>query len=232
MKIFDRIDAKVTQVLLIFLIIISSVAGFFNDIIKLPDNWEIPVILTALLLIVNMLKKLYEVDDNTKKLLTNLEIDVLTKFDKYDEFYKQLQSAIASAKISLDLTHIRNEPPSAFSNSEKYFDGVQDWCKKNKSGYLRRVTTMSNDSMIQWVKELKKTEQAITNYHIKICEWTTSFPMVNMAIIDKEMVFITLTADIAEKTSGILIKDKKATQYFVQYFENIWATSKRIPDNL
>jgi hypothetical protein len=228
----DKIDAKVTQVILAVLIVISIVAGYFSNIINLPDNWEIPVILAALLLIVNMLKKLYVVDENTRKLLENLEVDVLKKYDTYDEYYSDLKNAVANAKKSLDLTHIRHEPPSAFSNSEKYFDSIRDWCRKNRSGYMRRVTTISNERMKQWVRELKATEQEVSNYHVRICKWDAPFPMVNMSIIDKEMVFIALTADIAEKTCGLLIKDKKACLYFVQYFENIWAASAPIPDNL
>lgn len=231
-KFLDKINARVTQVILFFLMLFSIIADYLENLIKLPSNWELPVILAALILIVNMLKKLYEVDENTKKLLENLEIDVLTKFDRYDSFYKELTIAMKGATTSLDLTHIRHEPPSSFTNSDKFFDGVQTWCKKNPTGYLRRVTTVCNEDMKNWVRELKRTENEVNNYHVKICEWSTEFPMINMAIIDKKNVFLTLTGDISERTCAILIKDRKAAQYFVQYFDNMWALSKKIPSEL
>ena len=29
-----------------------------------------------------------------------------------------------------------------------------------------------------------------------------------------------------------LIKDKKVTEYFIQYYDNLWASSKKIPENI
>jgi hypothetical protein len=228
----DRIDARITQFVLFVVLIISIISEYFSNVITLPMNWEQPIILTTLILIINMLRKIYDVDNTTKKIYDDLDCDALTKYDDYGLFYKDLDVAMKTAKISLDLTHIRAEPPAAFANSESYYDSQVDWCTKNKSAYLRRITTMSNEKMKKWIKELQKIENEISNYHIRLCDWSLEFPMINMAIVDKKMVFLVLTAGISEKTCAILIRDKKTTDYFIQYYENLWASSKRIPDTI
>ena len=230
LKFFEKLDAKITRVVLFFIFLISVVSEFFGNLINLPENWEIPVIFLSLFLVVNMLTHLFEVEKNTKKIIEGLEIDNLTKYDNIELYYNDLSNAMKLATHSINSTHIRSEAPKQFVTSEKYFDNTENWCKLNKSAYFRRITTISNEKMAEWVSELKKIEDRTPNYHTKVCTWSSEFPMINFSVIDEERVFIALTGDITEKTCGYQIKDKKVCQYYMHYFNNAWAKSSAIQD--
>lgn len=103
----------------------------------------------------------------------------------------------------MGLTHIRDEPPTHFVLGKSYFDKIEKWCLEHPPCPVRRITALNNEAMIQWAEELFKMTKRNGNFHVRICDWKSRFPMINMAIIDETKVFLAITADIAERTAGL-----------------------------
>lgn len=226
---FDQhFEIKVASLILAVFIIVSIMSGYIEKFVHLPKGWEIPIILASLLLISRTLMTLYRVDDNIKKLLSNIGWMEVKRYDTYQDFYHDLNIEMKKAKISLDLTHIRNEPPADFVLGKAYYDGVKDWCQSNPGAPVRRITAINNLQMLNWAHQLLNMSDECKNFYVRICDWQSEFPMINMAILDHSKVFVAITSDVAERTSGLQINDKIMAKYFCDYFENVWAHSEKL----
>lgn len=221
-------QAKVVSWILGVFFILSFVSDFLKELKILPNGWELPVILGALIVIIQMLTASYSVDQKTEKILERLGSANTMRYDRYSELYNDLAIAVSQAQRSLLLTHIRHEPPSTFKLGQKYFDSIESWCSSHPDGVVKRITTDSNNEMKMWIAEQIKLSEKYPNFYVRICHWNASFPMINMAILDDRKVFLTITGDTPESTAGIQIDDPSIAKYFKEYFDNLWAKS-RVP---
>lgn len=231
-KFDNRFEVKITSIALSIFTIFAIMSGYLGKFIQIPKSWEIPIILAALLMITRMLSTLYHVDENIKKILEKEGVINIKRYDAYGEFYHDLGIALGNAKHSLDLTHIRNDPPEQFVLGKSYFDSIEKWCAKNPGAPVRRITATNNSLMLDWAKELYETTKRCPNFHVRICDWRSKYPMINMAIIDGKTVFLAITADIAERTAGLKINDPSMAKYFSDYYDNVWAHSTDVEDHL
>ncbi|RJX20358.1 MAG: hypothetical protein C4570_03880 [Ammonifex sp.] len=221
-----QLEIKVTSVLLGVFTIIGLLSNYLEHTRLLPKGWEIPVILAALLMVIRTVSKVYTLDQNVKALVSMTGWVDVRKYDTYEEFYKDLNEALKQAKYSLDLTHIRSEPPSYFLMGKKYYDKLETWCEDHPGSPVRRITAVNNIEMLEWCKEMLKIKEKHKNFYVKVCNWQADFPMLNMAITDGTRVFLAISGDIPEKTSGLQINDPGIARYFKDYFDNVWARSQ------
>ena len=134
---------------------------------------------------------------------------------------------LGSTKSKVDLTHIRNEPPAEFRGTSDWFEKVIEWTNDHPMGRVRRIIAVRNNEMFEWAKQLALVEEESkhANFTVRVCDWGSDFPAVNMAIFDRERVSVALTGADASETAGFSISDKAITNYFIDYYNNIWASS-------
>lgn len=81
-------------------------------------------------------------------------------------------------------------------------------------------------------EELSNKTEEINNFYVRVCDWELDFPFINLAIIDEEEVYIALTADTAQETTGVRIQDEHVADSFVSYFNHMWGESESIDRKL
>ncbi len=230
---FDhRFETRIVSIILSIFMILSILSGYIEKFIDIPSRWEIPIILLALLMITRMLPTIYNIDENMRKLRQEIGYMEVKRYDTYGEFYKDLEISLSMAKVSLDLTHIRDDPPDHFVLGESYFDRIEKWLIEHPGFPCRRIIAVNNEPMSRWADELSEMTKKHRNFHVRACDWSSKFPMINMAIIDGEKVFLAITADIAERTAGLRIEDPAMAKYFGDYYDNVWAHSNELSDAL
>jgi len=145
----------------------------------------------------------------------------------YRAFYNDLLITLENTQYKIDLTHIRDEPPSDFEGASDWFERVILWADEHPLGRVRRIISITNDKMRSWATELLITiqERKHGNFEVRVCDWHASFPAVNMAIFDRRRVFIALTGAGATETAGFNVSEHTITDYFVDYYNNIWSQS-------
>ena len=154
------------------------------------------------------------------------------RFANYPEFYRALNASLINAEQSLRLTHIRDHPPTAFRMESTYYGDVEEWAVNHPACAVRRVIAITNDAMAAWAEALAEVESNIPNFHIRSCEWSARFPMINMAIVDKHEVYLALSGESPEETAGIVMLDEEVGRYFVEYYDNLWRQSTPLPEAL
>jgi len=223
-KFNDQLELKIISILLI----LSIFLGFMENIVDLPDGWEITLIFIAILMITRMLSTLYDIDSNIEKIMEKEGLGLM-HYHSYQEFFKALDDEISQPHSSMALTHIRKDPPSGLRSGKNYFSKMEKMIEKNPDCIVRRMISIDSPEMLEWAKELLKlTEKHNINFKVNVCDWDLEFPMINMSIIDKSKVFLAITANFVENTPGIQIKDPKIVKYFVDYYDNMWANSSEI----
>ncbi len=230
-KFDQQLQIKLVFITLCILFIFSIISNFIEKIFIISEKWEIPLIFASLSIITIMLFTLYNIEHNVEMLIKKEGLG-FQRYKNYNEFYKDLERVVSTANNSLDLTHIRNEPPSCFISGKSYFEKVEKWCQKHKECPVRRIIAINNNEMLQWAKELFEMTENNKNFFVRVCDWKLKFPMINMSIIDGNNVFLAITADFFEKTPGIQIKDPITTKYFIDYYENLWYNSEPISQEL
>ena len=231
---FDQFKRYILLTLLAAFAAFAIINTYFSSIISIPNNWFVSAIFVALLFIVEDLRKINKVEDRLDDIINETGYAQTLVFPSYEEFYNSLNNSVEEADTSLYLTHIRNESPEEFDaeSTRNYFNKLEKWCEEHPSGQIKRVTTLSNDRMLEWGKELSNRTEKTSNFYVKVCGWELDFPFINLAIVDEKEVYIALTADTAQETTGIRIQDKKVADSFVKYFNHMWIKSQRIDEKL
>ena len=152
----------------------------------------------------------------------------ITAYPTYQAYYKDLLSMLDAATARVDLTHIRSEPPAEFRGTSEWFEQVIRWADSHPYGRLRRIIAVRNDEMLEWAKKLAVIEEESkhANFNVRVCDWNSDFPAVNMAIFDRKIASIALTGSDATETAGFSVSERSIAEYFVDYYNNIWATAK------
>jgi len=223
-KFNNQLELKIIS----FFLILSIFSGFIEKIVDLPDGWEITLIFIAILMITRMLSTLYNIDSNIEKIIETEGLGLI-HYHSYQEFFKALEDEISQPPSSMDLTHIRKDPPSGLRSGKNYFLEMEKMIKKNPDCIVRRIISIDSPEMLEWAEELLElTEKHDTNFKVNVCDWNVGFPMINMSIIDGTKVFLAITANFVNDTPGIQIRDPEIVEYFIDYYDNMWANSDEI----
>jgi hypothetical protein len=191
--------------------------------LSLGEKATTAAILAALFVILRLAVRLYDVQEATGAILDHVRHGTqVRRFKTYPEFYKCLNSAMADAKAFVRLTHIRDHPPAAFRMESSYFTDVERWASARPECPVRRVIAVNNDAMFAWAEALHETEGKLPNFCVRACAWGSAFPMINMAILDEQDVFLAISGDSPEQTAGVWISDPEVCRYFIDYFDNLW----------
>lgn len=224
----------VLTTILVLAAVFTLVESIVSQFITIPENWFVFVIFVTMIAIVEMLKNVEDLERSFEDVLSESGWSQVTRYPNFENFYEDLSESVEDAEESLYLTHIRNESPDDFDaeSTKEYFDKLEHWCQTHPSGRVKRITTLSNPKMVSWGEELVQRTERISNFYVRICDWEFKFPFINLAIIDEQEVYIALTADQAEETTGLRIQDDEIATSFVKYFNNVWSKSTELKKGL
>ena len=157
-------------------------------------------------------------------------------YETYKIYYNDSLNMLNSTTQKIDLTHIRNEIPSDFIGTGEWFTKIIEWADEHPDGRVRRIISVSKDKekVVAWAKQLLNVTKTMKhgNFEIKVCNWKADFPAINMAIFDRRRVSVALTGSGATETAGFTISERAVVNYFVDYYNNVWAKSLPLEEYL
>ena len=180
--------------------------------------------LAALYAIVRLVGSLPEIRTDVRFLREVANVRV-QRMPNSKDFYDNLDRARDQATSTLDLTHIRDSPPADYGHgTSAFFDRVVDWCSVEGRS-VRRIISVRSPAMYDWALELDAKTRDLPQFRIRVIDWAIDAPAMNMAIVDEKAVYLALTGSTLERTKGLGIEDETATQYFTDYYDNLWRNS-------
>ena len=216
---WDRLESRLL-VLVLFVLLGASV---ITAALKIDASWQTPLIFLALLAILRLVTPVDEIHADVRYLRDVAGLSVQT-YPTVDTFYADLRHAVDEAGMTLDLTHIRDQPPSDFTGSQpsEYFKQVLRFAETGEGRLVRRIISVRNDEMRVWAEDLDLHTRELRRYQIRVVDWSIAAPAVNMAIVDTRAAFLAVTGETIERTRGIAVEDERVAQYFVEYYNTLW----------
>jgi hypothetical protein len=221
------VESRSLIVILVVLLIVSLAIPVYEGIAnaKVPSSWNTPVVLLALYAIVKLVGSLPEFHTDVRFLrdVANVRVQLTPNVK---DFYESLDKALDQSTSTVDLTHIRDSPPADFGpGAGGFFERVVDWCGVEGRS-VRRIICVRSPAMYDWARELAAKTEHLPQFKIRVINWTIDAPAMNMAIFDEKVVYLALTGSTLERTRGLGIEDQTATQYFNDYYDNLWRSSE------
>jgi hypothetical protein len=223
------LENRVLLVALIALLVVSTV----GSVIDVNVRWQIPLIFLALIVIIRLLTPVAQIHVNVKY-LRQLSVSATIKpFANVTTFYEDLRHALSATESTVDLTHIRDNPPSDFvRQSNGWFEESLAWAREGSSRSVRRLISVRSDAMQAWAFELWQLTDSVPNFQVRVVDWSIDAPAINMAIFDERVVFLAVTGEVFERTKGIGIENKEVARYFNSYYEKLWHASRPLEEYL
>ena len=209
--------------ILVVTIVVLFVASIVKAIFGIEARWQIPLVFLSLLAIIRLLYPVEQIHTDVRYLRDLSTSAKISPYPTLDAFYSDLRHALSRAQYTLDLTHIRDNPPADFGeHTSGWFDAVAEWVTKDSARSVRRLIAVRNEAMQEWAEELHAAAARLPQFHIRVVKWDIDAPAVNMAIIDTSVVFLAVTGEMLERTRGIAVEDQAVAQYFSDYYNNLW----------
>lgn len=223
-----RYEDRALRVALVALAVTSVVTA----VLDVPPAWQAPLILVALIVIIRLLDPVEEIHTDVRFLRDRFGLSAQT-FSTVEEFYSQLGNAVRAAESTLDLTHIRDNPPDDFGpQSAAYSDLIVDWLRQNPARSARRIISIRTDNMLAWAQHLSRVTEEVPSYRIRVVAWSVRAPAMNMAVVDGKAVFLALTGETVERTKGLGLEDPTTSQYFSDYYSVLWNSGEDLDEYL
>jgi hypothetical protein len=220
------------RVLLVVLtaLLVVSIAG---SVIGVNVRWQIPLIFLALIVIIRLLTPVAQIHMNVKYLRQLSASATVKPFASVTSFYEDLRHALSAAESTVDLTHIRDNPPSDFARqSNGWYEATLEWAQNGASRSVRRLISVRGDAMQAWASELRRLTDQVPNFQVRVVVWSIDAPAINMAIFDERVVFLAVSGEVFERAKGIGIENKEVAHYFNSYYEKLWHASRPLGEYL
>jgi len=191
--------------------------------VDVPAGWNTPLVLAALLFVVLLVGALPEIRTDVRYLRKVADSVRVQRMDNIHDFYESLSQAVDEAESTLDLTHIRDSPPADFGvGAGAFFEKLRDWCLENDERSIRRIICVRTTPMYIWAEKMAEETEGIRRFKIRVIDWSIDAPALNMAIVDGKATYLAITGAIVQRGKGLGIEDATASQYFAEYYENLW----------
>lgn len=217
---------KLEQRVLLGILTVLCIGSIITAIANVEARWQVPLIFLALITIIRLVTPVEEIHSDVRYLRELSASARISPYPSLDAFYSDLRHALGRAKYTLDLTHIRDNPPDDFGDhTAGWFDAVAEWVQKDSSRSVRRLVSVRNDRMYDWVQQLASVAVEIPRFQVRVVKWDIDAPAINMAIIDGNVVFLAVTGEMLERTRGIAVEDQAVAHYFTDYYNNLWRSA-------
>jgi len=191
----------------------------------LPNGWYVVAIFCLLF---SVAVPVTDIRERIEKIELASHRAGFSKYRNTREFYQALENAMKNAKHELLLTHIRLDPPAKFTEGEEYYGLVEKWATDHPEGVVKRISTNTPEKMKEWASQQQVRAKRQSNYYFRVIEWSNQFSHINMAIIDEKTVYIAISGDTAEETSGLETSDSEIVGNFKKYFNIMWSHATRL----
>lgn len=231
----QQMEDRVIQAALA-LAVFASVIG---NIVSLPIQWQVPLIFLALFGIFKAVlptRQLPSQLEENRQALAALHEKIgklidgsaaVIRLDYYPtntEFYESVRRRVSEATERVSVTYIRRIPPTAFATPEagKYFDYVLQWARDHPNRSVRRIVCVPDDRMRVWAVQHCKETGHLTNYEVRVVEWTVKVDALNLAIMDDKAVFLAFSGETEQEMRGLSLRNRDAVNYFNVYYNQMW----------
>lgn len=219
-------NEKILIVILVLLTFFAVGTGVYENLTgkTLSQAWSTALILGALATIVGALLGVPSIRSDVKYLRDVADVRV-QRLPNVKDFYENLNAAVDRATATLDLTHIRDSAPADFGPAAtSFFAKLIDW-SSIEGRSIRRIISVRSPAMYEWARQLVEETKDIPQFDVRVVDWSTKAPAINMAIVDGKAIYLALTGATTERTRGLAMEDETAVQYFADYYENLWHAS-------
>ncbi len=210
--------------LLVAALLVLFGASIVTAALHISSSWQAPLIFLALLAVIKLVAPVDEIHEDVRFLRGVAEAVSVQRYATVESFYTDLTHAVDEATVSLDLSHIRDQPPADFRGSHptEYFNRVMEWTTAGPQRSVRRLISVRNDEMRQWARLLADATSQIPAFRVRVVKWDIDAPAINMAIVDGKAVFLAITGEVVERTKGLGIEDTDVAAYFTDYYNMLW----------
>lgn len=226
-----QLSDRTLRVMLVILAVASAVLAVLDGIglLKVNATWVVPLVLIALLAIIQTLDPVEEIHSDVRYLRSQAPEVKVQRFQGSRDFYTVYNGAVRSATATLDLTHIRPHAPARFGpEGDTSTRLVMDFVENG--GSVRRLIAVRTEEMKAWARELEKASRPHGNYHVSVVEWTSAVPPINMAIVDAKAVFLTVAGTTPDRMNAIGIEDPVIGDYFTAYYEQLYGSAVELSE--
>lgn len=217
-------DLSRTTVPSIVLLVLAMASVLFA-LIGVPQAWGTPLILLALLAVIQMIRPIDELSRDLRYLRAVSNGITIQVFRTTPEFFSALADSVSRATSTLDLTHIRDQPPSEFgAQMVSYSDAIVRWVR-DEDGSARRIIAVNSEAMFAWALQLRAELAGLPRYQVRVVEWAPGTPSLNFAILDGRAVYLSVTGSTLQRTRGLGVEDQDVGLYFSEYYETLWRSA-------
>lgn len=145
-------------------------------------------------------------------------------------FYDALLEALGSAKESLDVTHIRPQPPRELdANAEEWYAAQLVWLQGDRGRRERRIVSLTSAAMMGWAKDLQRASEQLVGLDVTVISWQADIPALNMAVFDGKLAFFALPGDTPTSIRGFHTSNPAIVQDMSRLFERLWRSDASLP---
>ncbi len=223
----NRLISSLEDRLLVVALLVLFASSILTAAMHISSSWQAPLIFLALLAVIKLVAPVDEIHEDVRYLRGVAEAVRVQRYATMESFYSDLAHAVEEASVSLDLSHIRDQPPAEFRGNRptEYFNRVMEWTTSGSQRSVRRLISIRNQEMRQWASQLADATSQIPAFRVRVVKWDMDAPAINMAIVDGKAVFLAITGEIVERTKGLGIEDTDVAAYFTDYYNMLWNNS-------
>jgi len=242
----ESLRRRLISISLIFFAVLALFQGYIDSLPFLPENWHVPVIFVSIVLLMEMMSEVStDVDRNNREIdevlsdthemgrvIQNSEFTEVEVYRNYDRHFKDVAKEIGETKNSISLTHVQTDPPDSFGSNavDEYYSRTEQWIENHPDGKVRRIITISNESLYEWARYLLDLTEEYEKFRVRVCTWESEFPMINMALLDDETAYFALTFGHAQDTRCLRINDSEVVEVYERYFNYMWQESDELDE--
>lgn len=231
---------------LVILALVSLFQGYLNALPFLPENWHVPIIFVSLVVVLEFISELStDLSENGKKVeksvnnteriysfIQNSEFTEVEVYRDYDQHFRDVSKQLERTSGKVSLTHVQTDPPDSFGSAavNEYYSRTEEWLEKNPDGQVKRIISISNESMYEWAQYLEGLSEEYERFRVRVCTWESEFPMINMALLDATTAYFALTFGHAKDTRCLRIEDTEVVEMYEQYFGYMWRQSESLSE--
>ena len=184
------------------------------------------LLITVFVTLSQLSSKTSELENHAQSLT---KLDELTGnmefYPDFAVFYNAIKSEVRAGCKEVRVTYMRNYPPESYQDEKAnaYFDDLLDWSKGIGHSLCRAICKPDGD-LRSWAESQLALTKSNLNYHVKVVdiEPTSVNAALNIAVLDKRIVFVGFAMPNPNEIKGFSIKNTEAANYFREYFERMW----------
>jgi len=163
-------------------------------------------------------------------------IHIVERCDK-ELFYINLQSSVARAQKTVDLTNLDLHEPNHYGIQvmSGHFGSVSEVIRKRPSVQFRRICTAVEADKVLWLIRTVRETQDLGNFNVRVIDLSKSpIKMISLQIIDDSETLIvdpaTGAMEIGKQVHLLWVRGKHVAESLSLYYESNWRNAKTVKE--